>query len=467
MRGLDLHTVCEEAMCPNIGECWEAREATFLILGDRCTRRCGFCDVMTARPDPVDEDEPARIASAVQQMGLRFVVLTGVARDDLPDGGARIWAATIRAVREAVPGCGRRGAAHRLQGRRARHRDGDRRRARRVRPQPGDGPAAARPDPPRVRLRPIARGAADRQASPPGQITKSNLILGMGEAPSEVAEALADLRDAGCDLVTMGQYLQPTKLHLPVDRWVHARRVRRTQARGRGAWASRTWRPDRSSASSYHAGTQFQRASAALGRRRLTTGRVDTAIDSKVEESACKPDPVRPPRGGPATISLGARAPRRRSPAPCGLPGSSDGPSSNAPCLALLRVGLAEPARSPVPLVSSYLTVSPLPRATDRAAAVSLCCASARSPPPGSPQHPALRSPDFPRPIRRSTAAARPAPPLASIPPRPEHCRTDASVDSAPRCASDRSLRCVMLVVAVACSAPPSGPTGPAAAGSR
>ena len=106
MRDLDLHTVCEEAMCPNIGECWEAREATFLILGDRCTRRCGFCDVMTARPAPVDEGEPERIASAVRAMGLRFVVLTGVARDDLPDGGARIWAATIRAVRAAVPGCG-------------------------------------------------------------------------------------------------------------------------------------------------------------------------------------------------------------------------------------------------------------------------------------------------------------------------------------------------------------------------
>src|SRR5437867_9340595 len=106
MRDASLHTVCEEAMCPNIGECWEEREATFLILGSKCTRRCGFCDVMTARPDPVDEDEPVRIADAVRRMGLRYVVLTGVARDDLPDGGARIWAAAIRAVREAVPGCG-------------------------------------------------------------------------------------------------------------------------------------------------------------------------------------------------------------------------------------------------------------------------------------------------------------------------------------------------------------------------
>src|SRR4030095_4951149 len=104
MRTRSLHTVCEEAMCPNTSECWEAREATFLILGDRCTRRCGFCDVMTAKPGPVDEGEPARIAEAVGSMGLRYVVLTSVARDDLADGGARVWAACIRAVRAAVPG---------------------------------------------------------------------------------------------------------------------------------------------------------------------------------------------------------------------------------------------------------------------------------------------------------------------------------------------------------------------------
>ena len=106
MRDRSLHTVCEEAMCPNIRECWEEREATFLILGSKCTRRCGFCDVMTAKPDPVEEDEPARIAEAVREMGLRYVVLTGVARDDLEDGGASIWASAIRAVRESVPGIG-------------------------------------------------------------------------------------------------------------------------------------------------------------------------------------------------------------------------------------------------------------------------------------------------------------------------------------------------------------------------
>src|SRR6058998_4260851 len=105
MRSLDLHTVCEEAGCPNIYECWEEREATFLILGDRCTRRCGFCDVMTAKPFAVEEDEPERVASAVRSMGLRHVVITGVARDDLPDGGAHVWAECIRAVRRAVPGC--------------------------------------------------------------------------------------------------------------------------------------------------------------------------------------------------------------------------------------------------------------------------------------------------------------------------------------------------------------------------
>ena len=164
MRGRSLHTVCEEAMCPNIRECWEEREATFLILGTKCTRRCGFCDVMTAKPDPVDEDEPARIAEAVREMGLRYVVLTGVARDDLEDGGARIWASAIRAVREAVPGIGIEVLAVGLQGRRARHRDGPRGGARRLRAQPRDRPTAARPDPAGVRVRPVARGAAVREA---------------------------------------------------------------------------------------------------------------------------------------------------------------------------------------------------------------------------------------------------------------------------------------------------------------
>lgn len=263
MRDLDLHTVCEEAMCPNLGECWEAREATFLLLGDRCTRRCGFCDVMTARPDPVDEDEPARIASAVRTMGLRFVVLTGVARDDLPDGGARIWAATIRAVREAVPGCGvevlptdfKGGErdiatvidaepdvfAHNLETVRRLHG--------RIRPAFGYD-----------RSLDVLRTAKRLRAS---QVTKSNLILGMGETAPEVAGALADLRDAGCDLVTMGQYLQPTKLHLPVDRWVTPDEFAEHKRVGEAIGIPHV-EAGPLVRSSYHAGKQFERATAAM-----------------------------------------------------------------------------------------------------------------------------------------------------------------------------------------------------------
>ena len=264
MRGLDLHTVCEEAMCPNIGECWEAREATFLILGDRCTRRCGFCDVMTARPDPVDEDEPARIASAVQQMGLRFVVLTGVARDDLPDGGARIWAATIRAVREAVPGCGVEVLPTDFKG-------GERDIATVIEAEP-DVFAHNLETVRRLhgRIRPAF--GYDRSLDVlriakrlrPGQITKSNLILGMGETTVGGRRGAAPTcATRGCDLVTMGQYLQPTKLHLPVDRWVtpdeFAEHKRVGEAMGiPHVEAGPLVR------SSYHAGKQFQRASAAL-----------------------------------------------------------------------------------------------------------------------------------------------------------------------------------------------------------
>jgi len=263
MRGLDLHTVCEEAMCPNLGECWEAREATFLILGDRCTRRCGFCDVMTAKPAPVDEDEPARVASAVRRMGLRYVVLTGVARDDLPDGGARVWATTIRAVREAVPGCGvevlptdfKGGErdiatvidaepdvfAHNLETVRRLHE--------RIRPAFGYDRSLEV-----LRIAKRLRG---------GQITKSNLILGMGERPEEVAGALEDLREAGCDLVTMGQYLQPTQHHLPVARWVTPEEFGEHKRVGETMGIPHV-EAGPLVRSSYHAGEQFRQAAAAL-----------------------------------------------------------------------------------------------------------------------------------------------------------------------------------------------------------
>ena len=263
MRGLDLHTVCEEAMCPNIGECWEDREATFLILGDRCTRRCGFCDVMTAKPDPVDEGEPARIAEAVGRMGLRFAVLTGVARDDLPDGGARIWAATIAAIREAVPGCG-------VEVLPADFKDGERDIATVIGAEP-DVFAHNLETVRRLhgRIRPafgydrsldVLRLAKHLR---PGQVTKSNLILGMGERPDEVAAALSDLLDAGCDLVTMGQYLRPTALHLPVDRWVTPAEFAEHKRVGESMGIPHV-EAGPLVRSSYHAGKQFQRATAAM-----------------------------------------------------------------------------------------------------------------------------------------------------------------------------------------------------------
>jgi lipoyl synthase len=259
MRGLSLHTVCEEAMCPNIGECWEAREATFLILGDTCTRRCGFCDVMTGRPGEVDEDEPRRIAEAVGTMGLRFVVLTGVARDDLPDGGARIWAATIRAVREAVPGCGVEVLPSDFKGGErdiatvmdagpdvfAHNLETVRRLHDRIRPAFGYD-----------RSLEVLRFAKRHR---PGQVTKSNLILGMGERPDELPTAIADLHDAGIELLTIGQYLRPTGYHLPVDRWVHPDEFAEWKRVGEEMGIAHV-EAGPLVRSSYHAGKQLKRA---------------------------------------------------------------------------------------------------------------------------------------------------------------------------------------------------------------
>jgi len=262
MRGLELNTVCEEAMCPNLRECWEEREATFLILGSKCTRRCGFCDVMTAKPEPVDENEPRRIAEAVAAMGLRHVVLTGVARDDLPDGGASIWAATIRTVRDAVPGCAVEVLPSDFKGGEAdiatvlsaepdvfaHNLETVRRLHERIRPAFGydrsiDVLAMAK------RLR-------------PGQVTKSNLILGMGEAPDEVPAAMMDLVEARCDLLTMGQYLQPTSFHLPVDRWVTPEEFAEHKATGEALGIPHV-EAGPLVRSSYHAGQQLRRAIAA------------------------------------------------------------------------------------------------------------------------------------------------------------------------------------------------------------
>jgi lipoyl synthase len=213
-----LHTVCEAAGCPNIYECWEDREATFLIGGDQCTRRCDFCQIDTGKPEPLDRDEPRRVATSVQAMGLRYATVTGVARDDLEDGGAWLYAETVRQIHELNPGTGVEllipdfNAVPELLGR--------------VFEAAPEVLAHNVETVPRIfkRIRPGFRYERSldviRQARAAGLVTKSNLILGMGEEPAEVSQALLDLHQAGCELITITQYLRPSPRHHPVQRWV-------------------------------------------------------------------------------------------------------------------------------------------------------------------------------------------------------------------------------------------------------
>jgi lipoic acid synthetase len=223
LRGLvqreGLHTVCQEAGCPNIYECWEDREATFLIGGDQCTRRCDFCQIDTGKPAEFDADEPRRVGESVKAMRLRYATVTGVARDDLPDGGAWLYAETVRQIHSLVEGCGVELLIPDFNGE----------------PDLLGEVFSARPEVlahnvetvPRIfkRIRPAFR--YDRsldvltQARAAGLVTKSNLILGLGEERDEISQALHDLYDAGCELVTITQYLRPTPRHHPVERWVH------------------------------------------------------------------------------------------------------------------------------------------------------------------------------------------------------------------------------------------------------
>jgi lipoic acid synthetase len=213
-----LHTVCQEAGCPNIFECWEDREATFLIGGSQCTRRCDFCQIDTGKPADYDTDEPRRVAESVQKMKLRYATVTGVARDDLPDEGAWLHAETVREIHRRNPGTGVEILATDFSGN-------------------SDLLAevfSSRPEVfahnvetvPRIfkRIRPAFRYERSldvlTQARNAGLITKSNLILGMGEEPAEVSQALRDLHDAGTDIITLTQYLRPSPRHLPVSRWV-------------------------------------------------------------------------------------------------------------------------------------------------------------------------------------------------------------------------------------------------------
>lgn len=213
-----LHTVCQEAGCPNIYECWEDREATFLIGGDECTRRCDFCQIHTGKPEPLDLDEPRRVAESVQTMQLRYATITGVARDDLPDGGAWLYAETVRKIHELNPDTGVENLIPDFNGR----------------PELLAEVFESRPEVlahnvetvPRIfkRIRPAFRYERSldviTQARDFGLVTKSNLILGLGETREEISQALRDLHEAGCDLITITQYLRPNAFLHPVERWV-------------------------------------------------------------------------------------------------------------------------------------------------------------------------------------------------------------------------------------------------------
>ncbi|MGI9017827.1 MAG: lipoyl synthase [Euzebya sp.] len=232
MRGAELHTVCEEARCPNIHQCWEQREASFLIGGEDCTRRCGFCQISTGKPKAYDTDEPRRVAQVVAEMGLHFAVVTGVARDDLDDGGAWLYAETARQIHTLVPGCGvellipdfsgsPEGLREVLSAEpevMAHNLETVRRVFRHTRP-------AFRYD---RSLEVISRA---RDWAP--QIArKSNLILGMGETEDEVYEAMDDLIGVGCQILTIGQYLQPTHKHLALQRYATPEEYDRYRAYG-------------------------------------------------------------------------------------------------------------------------------------------------------------------------------------------------------------------------------------------
>jgi len=262
MRNQSLHTVCEEAGCPNIGECWEAGTATFMILGDVCTRACKYCAVAHGMPTGLDEDEPRRVAETVAVMGLEHVVITSVNRDELPDGGARIYAETLEEIRRRVPDCSVELLIPDFKG--------DEQALRTV--------VEARPDilghnlETVERLHPDVRpggrywrsisylGAAKRMNA--SILTKTGIILGMGEETDEVRTAMKDLRSAGVDILTLGQYLRPSRAHIPVARWVTPEEFARWKRLGEDEFGFRHVESGPLVRSSYHAKEQAREVEA-------------------------------------------------------------------------------------------------------------------------------------------------------------------------------------------------------------
>ncbi|MBV7412090.1 lipoyl synthase [Dermabacteraceae bacterium TAE3-ERU27] len=218
VHGQGLHTVCEEAGCPNIFECWEDREATFLIGGDTCTRRCDFCNIATGKPLKVDPMEPFKVARSVKEMGLRYATVTGVARDDLPDGAAWLFAQTCKQIHSLNPGTGVELLVDDVKG--------DPKALQQIFDAKPEVFAHNLETVPRIfkRIRPAFRYDRSLEvinaAKEAGMITKSNLILGMGEEREEIIDSMHALHESGCDILTITQYLRPSPLHHPIDRWI-------------------------------------------------------------------------------------------------------------------------------------------------------------------------------------------------------------------------------------------------------
>jgi len=275
LRGLNLNTVCEEAHCPNIGECWDQRTATIMILGDTCTRACGFCNIKTGRPTWFDEDEPRRVADALQGLGLEHVVVTSVARDDLPDGGAHVFANTIRELKARIPGMGVEVLIPDFNGEDA----------------PLRAVMEAGPDilnhnletvkrlqkPVRKRARwdrtlsVLARSKAFAVEYGHAVHTKSSLMVGLGERREELTEAFQALRDVDTDVLTIGQYLRPSLKHLPVERYYHPDEFAEMKVEAL-ALGFRHVESGPLVRSSYHARDQVPGAELRALRRRATVG---------------------------------------------------------------------------------------------------------------------------------------------------------------------------------------------------
>ena len=305
MRSQGLHTVCEEAHCPNIGECWESGTATFMILGDVCTRACKYCAVAHGMPTELDWDEPRRVADSVVTMGLEHAVITSVNRDELKDGGAAIYAECIRQIHERVPGCSVEVLIPDLKG----NED-----ALRVVVEARPEILAHNIDTVErlaKALRPGARywrsisflGAVKRMN--PAQLTKSAIILGMGETEDEIYQSMKDLREASVDILTLGQYLRPSEHHVPLDRWVDPDEFRRWKEIGERELGFGHVESGPLVRSSYHAKEQARTIDA--GGPGSITQIVDADVDSDVQidasEAAVRAAMVRPP--APRLVQIG------------------------------------------------------------------------------------------------------------------------------------------------------------------